>query len=565
MSGRDHGARHAADGTGDRPDSGYTWVTACGIGEFVRRMQAIREGERPATDTSEPPRPATAMRALHAFAVERPTADLIEAAQNGHFGYRDAVSVLATAALCRSVKEAADLTSRQWEAESGPSSGDTPKTDDIIRDIARQRTVPDVAAFVRECRTLGKDPLVSKTLCAFTHRSSGRRNLDKALLYLALRDEDCAGEAAELLRRTLAAIDEDATERTAGTGPAEQLDDLVGALHEISPSERILEEWIDGQLRDLGGVSDTIRLVVRLIAGRPPGPDTLAAHVGGAWGRYEIIPLCAQLSTRAPEKCVLVREHLASRRDVRELAEIVADWRASENLAKTTRELLKDIVARGTARTDGPRPLGDLDDLDRSLRHVRADPECGRMLRLVAAEHVDGRSGADLAALLHRIERRGDRWRAAQTIAERLTARALGADSEVGGVLVAYIGALREARDAHTIDTTLKEVADFSHSGQDHRAWVALIADVADRLHRAGLTADGTNLLERCLENEQRVTPEDVGLVVRRLRGAMAESAHWRALLSATVGRWTDAHQRDGAVRELRAAGFHAEAAAVDG
>ncbi|KNB53217.1 hypothetical protein [Streptomyces caatingaensis] len=556
--------RDAADEPRDRPDFGYTWVTACGIGEFVRRMQAIREGERPVTDTSEPPRPATAMRALHAFAVGRPTADLIEAAQRGHFGYRDAVSVLATAALCRSVKEAAELTSRQWEAESGPDGGRTPKTDDIVRDIARQRTVPDVAAFVRECRRLGGDALVAKTLRAFTDSSSGRRNSDKAMLYVALRDEECDEEAAELLSRTLAAVDEDAAAHPAGAGPAARLDDLVGALHEISPSERILERWIDGQLRDLGRVEATIRLVVRLLAGRPTGgPDPLTEHIGRHWGRYEIVPLCDQLARHAPEQCAAVRRHVAARTGLRELAEIVADWRSAEGLAKTVRELLKDIVATGTAAQDGPRPVADLDGLAQSLRHVRADPECGRLLRLVAAEHVDGRPGEEIAALLHRVERRGDRWRAARTIAERLTALALGADSEVAGVVVGYLTALREARDTHTIDTTLKEIADASHSGHDHRAWVTLVTVVAGRLYRSGLTADATNLLERCLENEQRITPEDVGLIVGHLRDAVADPAAWRALLSATVGRWTDAHLRDGAVRRLRQAGFDAEAAAV--
>ncbi|WP_372405605.1 hypothetical protein [Streptomyces luteireticuli] len=572
----DPDARNAANGSGDWPDFTYSWVTECGIGEFARRVQAIREGERPVTGTSEPPRPAAALRALHAFAIRRKTPDLIEAAKKRHLGYRDAVNVLATAALCRSVKEAADLTHLQWKAESGPEGGEgdggeTPQTDDIIRDIARQRTVPDVAAFVRECRRFDGTPLVTKTLGAFTHGSSGRRNLDKALLYVALRDEDCAEEAAELLRRTLAAIDDDASGCAPGTGPAEQLDDLVGALHEISPSERILEDWIDGQLADVERVPDTIRLVVRLIAALPPGPDPdpLTAHIGLRWERYGLIRLCEQLSEHAPEKCGTVRECAASRRRLRELAEIITDWRRSERLTKTVRDLLRDVVAMGTARADGPRSLDDLDDLAGELRHVGADPECGRMLRIVAAEHVEGRSGAELAALLHRVERRGDRWRASRTIAERLTARALGADGEVGGVIVGYVEALRAARDTHTIDTTLKEVADSSHaephSGHDHRAWVALITEVADRLYRSGLTADGANLLERCLENEQRITPEDVRLVVGRLRSGMAEPAGWLALLSATVGRWTDAHLRDGAVRQLREAGFHAEAAAVTG
>ncbi|GHF71653.1 hypothetical protein GCM10010218_61090 [Streptomyces mashuensis] len=550
---------------GDRPDHGYSWVTACEIGEFVRRVQALREGEQPGIDTDpgEPPRPATAIRALHAFAVMRPTADLIEAARKD-FSYRDAVSVLATAALCRSVPEAAELTIRQWRAES--KHGDrTPKTDDIIRDIARQRTVPDVAAFVRECRKADKAPLVAKTLGAFTEPRSGRRSLDKALLYIALRDEGCAEEAVELLGRTLKGLgDLDATN---AVDDADALDDLVGALHELSPSERILEEWIDKELRFPQRVPYTIGRVVRLTVGRPPGRDALVEHIGRHWRRHDLVELCSQLCRTAPDKCAQVRLHAASRHDVQELADVIIAWRGAESLARTTRDLLRDIVAMRAAPQGGPRSLSDLADLDHVLRNIRADPECNRMLRLVAAEHVDGRSGADLATLLHRIERRGDRWRAAQNIAAQLTARALRQDDAASRTLVDYIKALREAQDTRTIATTLKELADSSrsghssHSGHAHAVWVTLVADIAERLCRLELTDDAMNLLERCLESEHRIAPEDAPKVVGRLRGGGAKPPEWVAsLLSATVGRWFDAHLRDSALQRLSEAGFVTEA-----
>lgn len=550
---------HAADGYDELPDP-WEWVKECSVTEFIAMMQAIREGEQPVTSTSEKPQPANAIRALHAFATRRPIADLIASAAPDGFKYRDAVNVLATAALCRSVEETAELTIGEWKAERARGSGDTPKTEDIVRDIARQRTVLDVAVFVRECREHRE--LVDKALSAFAHSSSGRRNLDKALLYIALRDQDCLREATELLHLTLAAINENGAQQTADSGPAKELDDLVGALHELSPSERILEEWLEQELHSPRRVPETIQLVARLLAGSPAGAATLAEHVGRRWEPYVLVELCGQLSERSSDQCAAVRRHAASHRDVWRLAAVVKYWQESRILAKTTRELLADIVTMGTARSEGPRSLEDIDDLDHVLRNHRADSECNRLLRLVAAEHIDSRSGTDLAVLLHRVERRPrrDRPRVAQEIAERVTARALEAKDDAIGLFVDYIKALYDRGDAEAGILARRELADPSRSDVEHEVWATAVADIADRMWSAGLTGDSTDLLERYLENEQRVAPEDVAVVVERLRGSVADETVWRPLLAATVGRWSDANRRTKTIDELSRRGCDAEA-----
>ncbi|MFE0326958.1 hypothetical protein ACFW08_09200 [Streptomyces sp. NPDC058960] len=556
-------AEHGADGFDEEPDP-WEWVTDCDVEEFISTMQAIREGDPPETINGDKPQPANAIRALHAFATRREIADLIKSAGTNGFKYRDAVNVLATAALCRSVEETAKLTIGQWEAERAEGSGDTPKTEDIIRDIARQRTVLDVAVFVRECRAHRE--LVDRTLRAFAHSSSGRRNLDKALLYIALRDQDCLPEAADLLHLTLAAINENGAQQTPDTGPAKELDDLVGALYELSPSERILEEWLDRELRSPRRASETVQLVARLLAGSPAGAATLAEHVGCRWEPDVLVELCGQLSERpserSAEQCAAVRRHAASHRDVWRLAAIVKAWQGSPILARTTRELLADVVTMGTARSEGPRSLEDIDDLAHVLRNRRAAPECNRLLRLVAAEHIDGRSGTDLAVLLHRVERRPrrDRPRVAQKIAERVTARTLEAQDNAVDLFVDYIKALHDMGDADAAFVARRELADPSRPDVKHRVWATAVADIAGCLWHAGLTGDSTDLLERYLENEQRVAPEDVAVVVERLHRSVADETLWRSLLAATVGRWSDANRRNRAISELRRRGCGAEA-----
>ncbi|MGW1026422.1 hypothetical protein ACWD4J_22470 [Streptomyces sp. NPDC002577] len=551
----------ASEGEGGEPWSfGYEWVTSCSVEAFVERMQAMREGEKPVTESSEKPRPATAIRAMHAFAIKRPIDQLIESAAS--FDYRDAVNMLATAALCRNIMHAAELAIKQWDAERQSEDGRPRLTDGVIHDIACQRTVLDVAVFIRVCHRNGNRELVDKTLRVFTTPSSGRTNLDKALLYIALRDEKCPDEAAELLRQTLVAITEQGSLQASDTVPRE-FNDLAGALHQLSPSERILEEWVDAQLRLPDHVPETRRIIAHLIATRTDNPDTLVEHVGKRLSQHDIVEICGQLAKPpSSEKCAAIREHAASRDNVEHLAEIVIAWHRSEALTKTTKDLLADIVARGTAREGGPRSPRELEYLDTVLGNFNAQPECRRLLRIAAATHTDGRSGADMAALLERIERPRDRNRAAQTVAQQLTAHVLeqGADA---GLFVDYVRGLRSSGRSEAVYLACKELADPSASGRAPEGSGAIIADIAARLYGARLRRDGWDLLERCLENEQRVTPQDVAVIVGRLHASTMQEEDRHLLLRATVGRWSDAHRREEAVEELRGRRFDAEATEV--
>ena len=90
-----------------------------------------------------------------------------------------------------------------------------------------------------------------------------------------------------------------------------------------------------------------------------------------------------------------------------------------------------------------------------------------------------------------------------------------------------------------------------------------MIGAIARRLYTEGLDDDGFNLLERCLENEQWVTPEDIGDVVALLRESPMPVASRLDLLSATVGRWAELRRRGHAVGELQRRGFDDEAEAV--
>ncbi|MFF4806169.1 hypothetical protein ACFY1U_48700 [Streptomyces sp. NPDC001351] len=547
--------------SGDREAwRGYEWVATCPVDVFVERMRAMREGEGPADEGGEQPRPATAVRSLYAFAVLRPVDELIASAR--HFDYRDAVSVLATAALGRHIKQAAELAIRQWEAERGSGGDGRRLTHGVIHDIACQRTVLDVAVFVRECRRAAAPELVDRTISAFTEPGSGRTNLDKALLYIALRDEKCDEEATEFLRRTLVAIiDNDAL--PASEIVPREFQDLAGALHHLSPSEPILERWFDEQLDLEDDVHDTRRIIARLIATRTDTPDTLVEHVGRRRTRHDIAEICGQLA-RPPhtEKCADIRRHVAARERMEDLAEIVRIWYESDALTRTTKELLADIVSRGADWYEGPRTPGELDRLDRALSKVNAPPECRRLLRVAAAVHTDGRSGADLVALLEKIERPRDRNRAAQTIAQRLAAQVLGQGAEPD-LFVEYVTGLRAAGRTEAVYLACKELADPADPVRAPAGSGEMIAEIAARLYDTGLDRDGWDLLERCLENEQRVTPQEVAVIVDRLGTANMPQEDRHFLLRATVGRWSDAHRREQAVEQLTRRGFEAEAREV--
>ncbi|MGF1424940.1 hypothetical protein [Kitasatospora sp. LaBMicrA B282] len=552
------------------PALGYEWVTTCSIERFVSRMQAIRLG----SPTEGGAQPATALRLLHAFAVSRSIDDLLTAASasmvasrsgaapRDRLNYWDSVNMLATAALCRSPEQAAELARKQWEAEGRGATGQgAPLTDGIVHDVACQRTAPDVAVFIQECRPA--EGLVEKTLRVFTRPSSGRTNLDKALLYILLRDQGCDAEASRLLLETLSAIDRHGSTQAADTDPA-QFHDLVGALYQLSPAERILENWVVEQLDDADQVITTRRIVARLIASETGSPDTLVELVGARLSWHDIVEICGLLATTRAAKCDEIRRHAAARQRDEELAEIVIAWHRSEVLGRTTKALLADIVATEAGGGPGPRSRSRTEDLDKVLVNFNAEAECRRLLWMAAAEHVEGRSGSELVRLLGRVERTSDRYRVARVVARRLTAYVLGAGADPA-MFVDYVTELRADGRSDAVFLALKELADPSDEGSalEGSAWV--IAEIAVRLYARGAERDGWDLLERCLENEQRIDRHDVAAVVTRLRQPDSTLPEDRRLflLRATVGRWADPHARENAVELLRTIGYDAEAAEV--
>lgn len=517
----------------------YAWVTRIQVRQFVGILRRMREEHRE----------AMAMRALHAFALRRPVDELVRLAD--HFEGRDAVMLMATAALSRPVGEAAELALMQYEAES--LSARAPITASIVHDVACQRTAFDVAVFVRVLE--GRQPVLAKrTVQVFAGAGSGRTNLDKALLHTALRDEGCHRQADRLLGLSLRAIADSPAGAAGADDEGEEMADLAGAFQHLSPAGRVLERWVEERLNasDATEVERTRELVARLIARRGAGHDALAEHIGRTAQPRHVVKLCALLAkgdAASPAKCALVRQYAAGHKNVQELAVLVAFWHKEPVLTRTTRELLSDIVAGGDGSGAEPRPLNELRQLDEWLRVEDADPECSRMLCYAAAIQVEGRSGADLVTLLSRVERSRDRTRAAHTVGRRLAMAVMRPDADRDR-FVDCLSALHDARHFVAVRAACRELSDPSHA---LTVDAALVADVAGRLHRAGLHKVAWTLLERFLENEQLVTPADVVEVVGGVLALPLPDAE--LLLRATVGRWSDVGHRDDAVTALRVAG----------
>lgn len=550
----------------------YSWVTRSNTEEVAARVQALREGDE---STGEPPRPAVAIRVLYAFAIQRSTDQLIEAASKFHF--YDAVNILAAAALWRNVNDAADLAVRQSEiddaaapraveqqeqpepevAQYGPST----LSKGIVHDVARQRTALDVARFVRELGGRGKQGLVGATLHTFSEK---RPLLDTALLYLALRDEGCEQEAVDLLGRAVNKINATVARQSDTTTPA-GLNDLVKALRMLSPGERVLENWIDARLRDRDLVVPTWDTVAKLISGSEHSPDSLIEHVGKRFLHHNLSAVCRELAKSAPARCEAVQQHAAAREEERDLAEIINGWQRFETVAKTRIDLYPKVVARGVARDAGPRSKPELEDVVSELRNIHADPECWRLLWIAAAEHVDGRSGAELVELQVKIERSRDGYRVARTVARRLTAGLLNGSVDPE-VFAEYVTAQqpRGNRGRIAADLACKELADPSDPELARVPMGDIVANTAVCLYRDGTEqARGQekawDLLERCLENEQRITPEDVVKITKRLHASGMDGRRRRALYRGTVGRWADAVRREEAVELLWTSGFEEE------
>lgn len=540
------------------------WVVTGDIPTIVNRIQVIREGIPGDLD----PQPGAAMQILQTFALRRPIKDLLrlqpETEHTRGFPSLDARAVLALAALTRPVEEAATLAIEQWNMESAKDATQSRLTDSIVHDVTAQRTVQEVAVFIGECRRRGSADLVAKILDAFVVTTSGRTNLDKALLYIALREERCAEDAAELLRLMLKA----ATQAPARTevGSVDRVG-VVGALRHLSPSEPIVEEWIGIEMGIAQREPATIALVADLLVGEPDGSGRLAEHVGRTWKPRRLIDLCEDLAGRSPACFTLIREYASARSDKDSLAEIIQFWHRSEGLTGTLKDLLADIVAAGIDRSRGPRSIAFLEDLYQRLENDKAPHRCRREFRVAVAAHVHGRTGAQVASLLGRVGR-GELRRAAQTVNERLTARLLAREIDCE-VFVDYLSGIQELAEASTLTFwALRELSDPTASDHALQGTASVVGEIAARLYARGperLADLGFDLLERCLENEQWLDAEDAADIVGRVRllGAMPTDDRWDSLLSATVGRWAETRRREGVVAALRRQSFDSDAEAV--
>ncbi|MFF7971434.1 hypothetical protein [Streptomyces sp. NPDC007905] len=541
-------------------------------------MQALRKGNE---SKGEPPRPAVAIRVLYAFAIQRSTDQLIEAATKFHF--YDAVNVLATAALWRSIGDAADLACRQSEIDGAASpsvagQGERRQPEPeiaeyrpsalskgIVHDVARQRTALDVARFVRELRGQGKQDLVDATLNTFSEK---RTMLDTALLYLGLRDEGCAEAAVDLLGRAVQRINTSGARQSDTTTPA-GLNDLVTALRMLSPVEPVLENWIDTRLGDTDLVGPTRDTVAKLISGSEHSPDSLIEHVGKRLQYHNVAAVCRELAQSDPERCEAVQDQAAAREELYELAEIISRWQKFETVARTRVDLYSKVVARGVACAAGPRSPAEIDTLVKELKNIDADPECWRLLWIAAAEHIDGRAGGELVRLQTKIERSRDMYRVARTVARRLTAGLLSRSVDPG-VFADYVTAqqVQGNRGRIAADVACKELSDPSDPELAGVPMGGVVAETAVRLYGSGTDRawgqeKAWDLLERCLENEQRITPADVVAIAEHVRASRMDGWRRRLLYRGTVGRWADAVCRQEAVGLLRSRGFEEEAKQV--
>lgn len=536
------------------------WVVRSDIPTVVNRIRVIREGIPDELD----PQPATAMRVLQTFALRRPIDDLLRLTgteDTGTFAPLDAATVLALAALTRPIGEAARLAIEHWRMESAEGAAPPRLTDSIVHDIIAQRTVQEVAEFIRVCRREGPADLVSKTLHAFAMTASGRTDLDKAQLYIALRAENCAEDAAELLGLMLRKAGEEAPDRASAASG--HWVGVVSALRHLSPSETIVEDWIGKQIAIAQQETETIKLVADLLVGEPQGDSRLAGQAGRSWMPHQLIHLCENLAERSDECFTRVRRYAATRSDEGSLAEIIQLWHQSEGLAGTLRGLLADIVAGGAESSSGPRPIGFLEDLHQTLENRRAPGKCRTELRVAVAAHVRGRRGKQVASLLGLVGR-GELRRAAQTVNERLTALLLAGEVD-GDVFADYLDGLQRLPEASTLTFwALRELSDPTAPNHALEGTASVVGDIAARLYAKGLADIGFDLLERCLENEQWLKAEDAAVIVGRVRrGTMPEDERWDSLLGATVGRWADQRRREEVVATLRHLSFDKDAEAV--
>ena len=534
-----------------RSNGGHVLDRQTPIPTFAERIKQIRMG-----DPQHPPAPANTMATLRIFAQERDVDELLQlwpaSEETGGFAALDAVAILTLAAVDRTPAKAAELTVGLRRAEQGRSG----LTESIIHDLTAQRTVPDLAEFIAECKHCGQADLVEKTLTAFV-KSASRTSLDKALLHFELLRFQCDDEAKTLLFQTLS--DEGAHPSAADLAPHQRplagvigQVGIVGALRHLSPSQPIVEEWIDERMAASVNWKKTAELVANLLGNEPNGDRLLAEHVATAptWLPSPLLRLCEVLAGpayRASPGLRLVRGYAATR-DWSSLDGIIGLWYRSPELSGSFPELIAEIVTDG-ARGPRRRPISFFDNLAAALDLPGVPSKCRSELLVAAAAYLADRPGEEIAELLGRVDR-ADRRRAAQRINAQF-ARGLAAGEEETGRYIDYLKGLTSLPDYPTlIFWAVRELTDPTKAipakltGQQIGSIAVRIYDDDD------LKDTGFDLLERYLENEQAVTKADATDIVMQVHPSteipgMWQDPRWDALLGATIGRWADTDHRD--------------------
>ncbi|WP_425827510.1 hypothetical protein [Streptomyces fractus] len=565
------------------------------IDNFKRDIEYIRR-HAPESKASD------ALLFLQTFAERKPIDELVR--ESRKLDERDRLTVLASAALSRSPADAAAVATAlvveddKHDADEHGAHGqqaEQPVIDSLVQAIARQRLVTDVAAFVEACRKAQSTLLSDRTLASFADADSGRTAFDKALLYFVLRDQGlraeahtlltvCLQEVAKQARRGTAAKAADAQDRgrgaTAGAGDTRRssglkgIHDLVGAFHFLSPSEAILERYVDLALSDVPDELPSMSwLVVSLMDGceASESGNMLSRHIADHWSGEHVAQACSALRQAQSEHFAELRRLAARRRTRGRLVDLVTNWWRKDDLRDGLPALMDDVVSTGSE--GGPRALDQLDWLVGELhQHLDAGPECIRQLWLAAARQVAGRTGPDLTGILERINSlkgrfsgfkgRGDLRTAARVMGEQLAEQVLADGADIS-LFTDCLGALED----HQSDAVRAAFADLVNPARSvpeaHLGDV--VADIAVRLRETPLHKKGWEALHQLLKSDMRVESADVVTAARRLHGADVPEDARRDLFKGTVGMWGDTTRREAACNALREAGLTAEASWAQG
>jgi Trypsin-like peptidase domain len=398
------------------------------------------------------------------------------------------------------------------------------------------------------------------------NRPAFKTNLYKALKDKALKDEKLDKDADRLLKLSLQVMTENFTAGNSVEYAAEINALVRAALGHPRPSELIVRSWADESLQE---DPNRVAIVAGLSGHESASVNSLAEFVGlrSDWDAAALVGLCEDLVDRNYDAFITVRSAIAARNNHNELAHIISHWSATPRFSERLTELLAAIVESGGPegnRTGAPRRIDFLAKLEKSLGHNRRERD---LLRIAAAEHVEGRKGGEIAELLCRMNGQRKLWRAAKKVNKRLVAR-LCDDGAFADEFIAYVLRLQEKERAS--DLVCWAMRAFSDPSLEDWEQVALAAgDIVARLHAKAqesavlaaqdeprkLEEAAYELLERFLGNEQKMTTEAaIAIVIRvaEVNPQMRKDPRWEVLWGSAVGGWADDDHREEVIKRFR-------------